>query len=41
VGQTLRASPRERRAYATLPVLCHLVSAERILHLANKVGRGI
>jgi len=41
VGKTLWSSPRERRAYATLPVLCHIVSAERILHLANRVGRGI
>lgn len=38
---TLRHHPLEKRAIVTLPVLCHLVSAERILHTANRIGRGI
>lgn len=41
VGESLRHSPRERRAYATLPVLSGVVSAETVLHLANRSGRGI
>ena len=38
---TVRANPRERRALATLAVLTGLVSADRVLHIANRFGRGI
>jgi len=38
---TLRHHPWERRAMATLPVLCGLVRAETVLHMANRFGRGI
>jgi len=38
---TLRHHPLERRAIATLPVLCGLVRAETVLHTANRFGRGI
>lgn len=38
---TLRGNPLERRALATLLVLTGLVSADRVLHVANRFGRGI
>jgi hypothetical protein len=38
---TLRENPRERRAWATLLVLARVTTADRVLHAANKVGRGI
>ncbi|WP_341925809.1 glycosyltransferase family A protein [Nocardioides psychrotolerans] len=38
---TLRTSPRERRGYVAAAVAVHLVSAERVLDLAHKRGRGI
>lgn len=41
VRTTLRENPRERRAWATLLVLARLTTADRVLHAANKVGRGI
>jgi glycosyltransferase involved in cell wall biosynthesis len=37
----LRHHPLEKRAIATLPVLCGLVKAETVLHTANRLGRGI
>ena len=39
--ETVRANPRERRALATLLVLSGVVSADRVLHVANRFGRGI
>jgi glycosyltransferase involved in cell wall biosynthesis len=39
--QTVRGNPTERRAMATLVVLTGLMSADRVLHLANRFGRGI
>lgn len=41
LGRTLRNNPTEKRALVTVPVLLRVVSAERVLHLANRVGRGI
>jgi glycosyltransferase involved in cell wall biosynthesis len=41
VASTLRVSPRERRAYLAAAVALHLVSADRVLDLANRRGRGI
>ncbi len=41
LGATVRRNPLERRVAVTLPVLLRVVSAERLLHLANRVGRGI
>lgn len=41
LADTARSNPAERRLLVTVPVLLHLVSADRILHLANKLGRGI
>jgi len=41
VARTLRVSPRERRAYLAAAVALHLVSADRVLDLANRRGRGI
>ncbi len=38
---TVRENPRERRALATLVVLTGLLSADRVLHIANRFGRGI
>ena len=38
---TLRHYPLEKRAIATLPVLCGVVKAETVLHTANRFGRGI
>jgi len=38
---TVQANPTERRALATLLVLTGLVSADRVLHTANRLGRGI
>lgn len=38
---TVRENPRERRALATAVVLVGLVSADRVLHVANRFGRGI
>jgi glycosyltransferase involved in cell wall biosynthesis len=38
---TVRENPRERRAMATLVVLTGLMSADRVLHVANRFGRGI
>lgn len=38
---TVRENPRERRALATAVVLTGLVSADRVLHVANRFGRGI
>jgi hypothetical protein len=37
----LRANPLERRAFAALAVSAGLVSAQRIVDLANRFGRGI
>jgi glycosyltransferase involved in cell wall biosynthesis len=37
----LRANPFERRAFAALAVSTGLISAQRILHIANRFGRGI
>ncbi len=39
--RTVRRNPTERRALATLAVLTKIVSADQVLHAANKVGRGI
>ncbi len=39
--QTVRNNPRERRALATLVVLSGALSADRLLHVANRFGRGI
>lgn len=39
--RTLRLSPTEKRAFVTLPVALGLVSAERLLDLAHRTGRGI
>jgi glycosyltransferase involved in cell wall biosynthesis len=39
--ETVRGNPTERRAMATLVVLTGLMSADRVLHLANRFGRGI
>ena len=41
VARTVRVSPRERRAYLAAAVALHLVSADRVLDLANRRGRGI
>ena len=38
---TLRHNPLERRALVTVPVLLGVVSAGRLLHTANRFGRGI
>lgn len=38
---TVRENPRERRALAAAVVLTGLVSADQVLHLANRFGRGI
>jgi GT2 family glycosyltransferase len=38
---TVRENPAERRAVATLVVLTGLLSADRVLHVANRFGRGI
>lgn len=38
---TVRANPRERRVLATALVLTGVVSADRVLHVANRFGRGI
>ncbi len=38
---TVRENPRERRAVAALVVLTGLMSADRVLHVANRFGRGI
>jgi glycosyltransferase involved in cell wall biosynthesis len=37
----LRANPFERRAFAALAVSTGLISPKRILHIANRFGRGI
>lgn len=39
--QTVRASPREPRAYLAVAVATRVVSAERLMNLANRRGRGI
>jgi glycosyltransferase involved in cell wall biosynthesis len=38
---TVWENPAERRAVATLVVLAGLLSADRVLHVANRFGRGI
>ncbi|MFC4783446.1 glycosyltransferase family 2 protein [Nocardioides sp. MAHUQ-72] len=38
---TVRGNPLERRALATLVVLSGVMSADRVLHVANRFGRGI
>lgn len=38
---TVRRNPGERRVLATVLVLSGLVSADQVLHLANRFGRGI
>ena len=38
---TVRENPRERRAIATLVVLTRVMSADKVLHVANRFGRGI
>ena len=37
----LRANPLERRAFAALAVSTGLISGQRMLHIANRLGRGI
>jgi len=39
--RTLRANPRERRAYLAAAVALHLVSAERLMRIAHSRGHGI
>lgn len=39
--ETLRANPREQRAYLALAVASHLVSPDTVVRLLNKRGRGI
>jgi hypothetical protein len=39
--RTIRLDPRERRAYLALAVASRVVSAESLLNLANRFGRGI
>ena len=39
--ETAMNNPGEKRLLAALPVLLHIVSADRVLHAANRVGRGI
>ena len=39
--RTFRLSPTEKRAYVTIPVALRLVSAERLLDVAHRRGRGI
>jgi glycosyltransferase involved in cell wall biosynthesis len=39
--QAARSNPRERRAYLAAAVALHLVSAERLMSMAHKRGRGI
>lgn len=39
--RTVRLSPREKRAYVTMPVILGLVSAERLMDLAHRRGHGI
>jgi glycosyltransferase involved in cell wall biosynthesis len=39
--RALRANPLERRAFAALAVSTGLVSAQRVMRLANRFGRGI
>jgi hypothetical protein len=39
--EALRLSRRERRAYVALAVARGVVSAERVMRLANAAGRGI
>jgi glycosyltransferase involved in cell wall biosynthesis len=38
---SVRENPRERRALATLIVLTRMMSADKVLHVANRFGRGI
>jgi glycosyltransferase involved in cell wall biosynthesis len=38
---TLGENPTERRAWATLLVLTGVLSADRVMHVANRFGRGI
>jgi glycosyltransferase involved in cell wall biosynthesis len=38
---TMRGNPLERRAFATMLVLTGVMSADRVLHVANRFGRGI
>lgn len=40
-AHTLRLSPTEKRAFVTVPVALGLVSAERLLDIAHRRGRGI
>lgn len=40
-GRVFRRRPTERRIYVTVPVALGLVSAERLLDLAHRRGRGI
>lgn len=39
--RTVRLSPKEKRAYVTMPVILGLVSAERLMDLAHRRGHGI
>ncbi len=41
VARTLRVAPLEKRAYLAMAVTLRLVSAERLLDLAHRRGRGI
>ncbi len=40
-GETVRSNPTEKRLLATAPVLLGVMSADQILHFANRLGRGI
>lgn len=39
--RTIRVDPREQRAYLAILVSTGLVSADRLMRLANRIGRGI
>lgn len=41
VRETAKRNPTERRLLVTVPVLLHLITADKVLHLANRFGRGI
>ena len=40
-GKSLRLNPRERRAYLALGVSLRLVSAERLMRMAHRKGKGL
>ncbi len=41
IRRALRAAPRERRSYLAALVALRLVSAERVVRMLNRRGRGI